>query len=476
MKTIKNKLVSIFVAIVIVPIVLLGFLSYSKSKDILENELKINNLNILKEVNKLYLENFLDGIETDVQALTERINTNEIFVNKEYDEIVFKEWELYRNINPYVEYIYVGTRYNQMLTNPVYEIPENYKCIDRPWYITGIKNLGKPAWTKAYNEASSNAARVSATKALKDSNGNDIGVFSMDISLNVLTEVIDKLNLGKNANVFIINNEGTVLTHTNKEKINENLSGEIWIKDILENNEGSNLKNIDNNYYYVCHVTVKNTEWKLVALIPREQLSAKVASIKNITLLIGIICTIISIIIGMLISNRGFTKPIIFLRDASRKLANGNLNLDMNLNYTKRKDEIGDLAKSIEMIGDNFKIIIDQISSNSQNVESSVNKLEITSQQSVVAADEVAKTIQEIANGANEQAKDTEEAVWNINELGLLIEDNKNKLDELNESTNKVIELKEEGIQNIQELVKKTQINKESAQEIKGVIVNVNES
>ena len=476
LKGIKGRMVSIFIIMVLVPVSLLGFLSYFKSKEILEEELKTNNLIMLEEANRLYLESFLDEMENNAQIMAGKVDIDRVFSDPEYSDQIFNDWQIYRDINPHVEYIYVGNQNNKLFCNPRFDAPDGFTCTDRPWYISGISSPDKAAWTRAYNEVSTDNARISVAKAVKDSTGKNAGVFSMDISLNMLADVVNKLDLGDNAQVFVMGDKGTVLTHTNKEKINEDFSGNEWVKNILESDEGVYLKKVEDSSFYVPYVTVKNTGWKLVALIPRQNLAVKVSPIKNLTLLVGIICLMISIAMGMVISDRYFTKPIVFLRDISRKIADGNLIIKMNEKHAGRKDEIGDLARAIGMIKDNLKNIVGQMSETSQNLASSSEQLTATSQQSAVSADEVSRTIEEISIGATEQARDTEDAVGNVTQLGDLIEDNQNKLEELNQSADEVIGLKDEGIKNIQDLVKKTHMNQEASREISDVILNANES
>lgn len=185
---------------------------------------------------------------------------------------------------------------------------------------------------------------------------------------------------------------------------------------------------------------------------------------------------IIAIIIVYFIS-RSIAHPIINLSKIINRLANYDISIEKNSiteEYSIRKDEIGSITRSLGTMQNNFIALIKAISNTSKEVSTSSEELTATSQQSALAAEEVAKTIEEIANGASEQAKDTEQAAINISELDSLIEDNQNKLKELNLSANNVVSLKEEGIKNIEELVEKNIINQKSSREINQVIIDAN--
>ncbi|MCT4596117.1 MAG: methyl-accepting chemotaxis protein [Anaeromicrobium sp.] len=192
-------------------------------------------------------------------------------------------------------------------------------------------------------------------------------------------------------------------------------------------------------------------------------------------IVISIIAIIISIFIGIIIT-RSITIPISLAVSHIDEVANYDITRDVPSEFMNREDEIGGLARAIQKIEDNLRVIIKQIAYNSQNVTSSSDELAGTSQQASIAANEVAMAIGEISNRLNEQGKDTEKAVDNITELGVLIEEEQVKLSNLNQSTDQVIYLKAEGIKNIEDLVEKTKMNEKISKEINEVIMSSNES
>jgi len=142
----------------------------------------------------------------------------------------------------------------------------------------------------------------------------------------------------------------------------------------------------------------------------------------------------------------------------------------------KREDEIGDLSKAFQFIIENLRVVIGSVIDTSETLANSSEKLNETSRQSAIAADEVARTIEEIAKGASDQAIDTERGASAVVEFGSLIEENKNSINGLNTSTEKVNKLKDEGFEILNELVIKSEKNAESSKHIQDVIINTNES
>ena len=324
MKHIRTQVIVVFLVIILLPLAMLGILSYSKSVQIMENQLREENLKLIKEASHRYLEKYLNKLEHDVDALAKRVDMNR-FSDPEYRELLFNDWQVYRDANPQVEYIYIGTEDNELWVNPRYTPPEGFICIDRPWYITGVNNNGRLAWTEAYREASTGVLLISAVKLIESHTDQQPSVFSMDISLSELSRVVNELPMGEDVEIFILNNIGDVLAHSNHNENYADFADRDWVQELLKQNEGAYLREFDDGKKYVCYTTISNTGWKLLALIPRGHLEVKIAPIRSITIWIGLISALLAVIIGFALSNRHFIKPILQLSEQAEAIRNGNL-------------------------------------------------------------------------------------------------------------------------------------------------------
>ena len=325
MKHIRTQVIVVFLIIILLPLTLLGSLSYLKSKQIVEDQLREENLKLIKEVNHKYLEKYLSKLEHDVEVLANRVDTNRFFSDREYKELLFKDWQVYLEANPQIAYIYVGTQDNELWVNPRYDIPEGYKCVERPWYITAVNNNGRVAWTDAYREASTGVLQISAVKLLKNYSDKPLSVFSMDISLNEMSDVVNDLAMGENVEIFILKSSGDVLAHSEQNKNYADFAKNDWVQELLKQDEGAYLRNFDDGKKYVCYTTIRNTEWKLLALIPRGHLEVKIAPIRSLTIWIGLISALLAVLLALALSNRYFINPILQLIEQAEAIRRGNL-------------------------------------------------------------------------------------------------------------------------------------------------------
>lgn len=139
-----------------------------------------------------------------------------------------------------------------------------------------------------------------------------------------------------------------------------------------------------------------------------------------------------------------------------------------NLDLTKKidvhsNDEIGDLAKDINLLISAINDSITEIRLNAREVGKSASDISAATNQSTVAISEVSTTIQEMAQGATDQATETISSVENIQVLGEKIEENKSYLNLLNDLIAHITLLQDEGVSTVTGLVEK---NKESSQNI----------
>ncbi len=317
-----------------------------------------------------------------------------------------------------------------------------------------------------------------------------IGTVGVDISLDKLQSISSEIKMMKTGYGVILSHLGQYVTHPNQELVGTNIfDTEIAHKEELKKliTEGAIYNSIQKSKTtgkaaYATQVPIwigkSKTPWAVIVVTPINEIAEKVNILIYMLIFIGLLGLVTLVFIVWIVAGK-ISKPIIDLSEIIKRLSQYELSFDENskaIHYLKRRDEIGLITKSLATMQQNFIQLINNISHTSQQVASSSQELTATSQQAATASDEITRTIEEIANGASEQAKDTEKAVSNINELSKLISDDQRNLKELNHSANQVTKLKEEGLKDVQELVKKTEINQQASQEINGVIMNANES
>lgn len=193
----------------------------------------------------------------------------------------------------------------------------------------------------------------------------------------------------------------------------------------------------------------------------------------NIAISVAII--VISVLAAVVIT-RTITKPLKEAISSINEVADYDLTHEVSPALLARKDEFGHLGKAIQQIGDNLKLIIGEISDSSTTVASNAEQLAATSQQVSDTSKEVATTIEEIAKGAGEQASSTESGALNISELGELLAANKDYVNNLNMAAMVVGQLKDDGLNILEDLVDKTKLNNEASKTVHEIVLETSTS
>ncbi|AKL94648.1 methyl-accepting chemotaxis sensory transducer [Clostridium aceticum] len=202
------------------------------------------------------------------------------------------------------------------------------------------------------------------------------------------------------------------------------------------------------------------------------------AAINRNMLIVAISGIIAFIILGLILFNvsSDAIKTINRLKEQINFMASGDFSNNVAEDLINKQNEFGEISQAMAIMQNAIRDIIKSVIDKSQQVAASSEQLTATSQQSATAADEVASTIEEIAKGANHQARDTEEGVLFITDLGNMVEKNKDYIQHLNDSTERVNQLKSEGLKIVEGLVEKTDVSSKSSAEVQRVIVNTSES
>ncbi|GIP55487.1 helix-turn-helix domain-containing protein [Paenibacillus vini] len=124
---------------------------------------------------------------------------------------------------------------------------------------------------------------------------------------SILT-TIRKISKADSANnVFVMNNEGSVLSHTDSNLFLEDLSGEQYVQRILNQHETENSFTIDihNKKHLITYVKSEEMNWYFVSATPYSGLISNIDRLRNVTLLITV-----GIVLAGLLASIFLTKNI----------------------------------------------------------------------------------------------------------------------------------------------------------------------
>ena len=213
--------------------------------------------------------------------------------------------------------------------------------------------------------------------------------------------------------------------------------------------------------------------------IAKTESAAMISSNITSATTVSIMMLVIFIVIGsvlMLIAARMIVNPLNALMKNANIIATYNLKENIPEELTSRKDEIGALAKALQSIEENLKEMIKSVGKVSANVASTAGELANNCQEAGQVTEEMARTIQDVAQGATDQAESTAECMQRLDELGKLIESNKEHMEEMTDASNKVTDVAKVGRNILDSLSDKIKASNEATMQAYENMKQTNES
>ena len=203
----------------------------------------------------------------------------------------------------------------------------------------------------------SNDAPASFIAAPVYDQGLQAGVLAYQMPLGRISEVLARTKgLGESGHVYLVGQDGLVRNNPPETEVDEafslTLDGAV-VRAALDGTPGiGELADFDG----VAHVAAARplsfggSDWAVVALENKAEILAPSAGLRNTMMLIGGVLLALSALCSVLIA-RTITRPVAKLTDTMSEIA-GN-QLDTEVPGLERADELGDMAKAVEVFRQN---------------------------------------------------------------------------------------------------------------------------
>ncbi|MDR1550037.1 MAG: methyl-accepting chemotaxis protein [Hungatella sp.] len=271
------------------------------------------------------------------------------------EQEIFEVFDHYAKNHPETIYVYAATESGGYVVWPESSINKEYDPTTREWYQDAIKADGKIIRTSPYIDTATNSLITSNAKTLTNSQGKVIGTIGIDVSQSVISEMLSKMKMGKTGFSMIVHNSGIIMADGNNANNNFKKLDETGINGIEKILTDKDLKiNIDNQEYVGLTRKVEGTDWILASFMSGKELKESSKNVMTSVVLIGI-CILIAVVLLMSLSIRDIIVPLKKLTVIVDDLSQGNLDAEISI---KSKNEIGSLARSMEVLTTRLKTYI----------------------------------------------------------------------------------------------------------------------
>ncbi|MGL4772181.1 MAG: methyl-accepting chemotaxis protein [Clostridium sp.] len=305
-------------------------------------------------------------------------------------------------------------------------------------------------------------------RRMYDENRNFIGLFCKSIISNVYEPILNEYN-DEISNVFLVDNNGDIVYHPNKELI----GGKTGVEEL----DGPKYKNKDEvtqiNYTFnktdkvaMC-AYIEELDWYIYSSSDIKGIIKPIKAITNKVIFVLIISLVISIAVMYFISKK-FANPIKKLKEYMNMIASGDLSI--KINDIKTGDEIEELADEINLTTEGLSRILSDVNGSvvsvndySQNLSAINEELSATNSEITQAINGIAERIADTAAESQDCEEQTRSLEKSINNL-----ENKNQI--MTSESNDVVEAIGESSSKIDSLILSKSEATESFQELKGTM------
>lgn len=506
--SILSKVVIVFVIVAAVVTFMVGNISLSAQKNDLEMQSKAAAYHL-----EIFFEEYTTVVEqmalnTDVQTLLEETGPGANITESERYATVFNSMKKTAAADSdNIQAVWVGDIDANVLTqSDGYTSDSDFEITERAWYKAVEEE--KTILTDAYVDASTGNVILSAATPVYDQSGqNIIGVAGVDVALNHINELLPEYKIGNNGFVILATSEGNVIYHPNTDNQQKSLSELNADKTLIQAVEGGKDTSVHysadgkSKYGYVGRIG--STDYLTISCLPASEYFASLIRCIIIVLLL-VIAGIVVIIITIRHLATQLTKPIVALNDVAQELAEGNLDVTLDI---ASENEIGELADSIQKTVDRLKEYInyiDEISSVldrladgklkftlkydyagefakvktallhiSGSFEQMIEDIIDSSTQVSIGAEELSKAAQNIAEGAMTQAASVQELVATTESVSQQVEENTEDAQKSATETSRVTHMMQDSREQMNQMMEAMNKITETSNEVVSIIKTI---
>lgn len=241
------------------------------------------------------------------------------------------------------------------------------------------------------------------------------GIVAVDMSLETFAQLSQQVKLFDSGYGSIISNNGMFVTHPNKDYVTkpfaeqEQYTYRNEIQTAIQQGKASVIQDfssyLQEDSYIVTapiHIGKAETPWSLLVTVPTKEVLAQTTKLTWTMVIIGV-AGLIYLLIVLTWLIRRIVRPIVMAVAQVQAIADGNLAVEPLAEDSK--DELGHLAKAVNIMTSNTRTLIQEARQISNQASTYSDRLMSSTNNMSVSIDQVLTTTGELATGATLQAE-----------------------------------------------------------------------
>ncbi|MBP1175176.1 MULTISPECIES: methyl-accepting chemotaxis protein [Paenibacillus] len=407
----RTRLIISFLAVLLIPSVLIGYFSYQGATTQLSQQMGgsvYTNLYLIRS----NVNQYVAPIMKDLDVLTTEIKSDSIGTNQ---EALQKKLDVIVKAHPELDAALLGNAKGQYIRSPKKQ-EDDYDPRERKWYKNAMLEKGKVFVGVPVASVTTGNLVVNISGTLEDGEG----AVSLALNLDKMGESLQSVKIGERGGLIIVDSEHKVVSGTgtafNKagKKPADAIEGLPEVATTVENDTPS-MSQIQFMNRDMLAFTLKDplTGWNIIALSDLEDYSDAAQPILKQSLIV-IVISILAAAIIIVLMVRSFLIPLRKLQAGTRIVRDGNLTERVNLSS---KDEFGELAQNFDQMTHSLHTMVSEVNQTSSRLASSSLMIKESTEQTTESVQHVAETVMESAENAATSAEASEQTANAVEEM-----------------------------------------------------------
>lgn len=296
-------------------------------------------------------------------------------------------------INRNVEPVLVTWKYRNVAGKVIRtEVSPNdgYDPRNRPWYL-GAKKTEDTYWTDPYVFFTDRKIGIGVSCALISKENDFLGVVGIDIDLDLISEFLKTMKIGKNGAAILINKADQIFAYRDASKIIMKDSEGFrpvkldefdvdWIRQAVMKYKQTGEENFcfhfgDRNYIASFSKITEafGNDWKIVVVAPEDDFLGPLRKTNKLTVGFSFMILVFGVFIATMIARR-VSRPIMRLTENIRGMGQGNLEFRIDVG---NQMETAELAEEFNKMSEDLRHYIQELKQTTADNERFQTELDI---------------------------------------------------------------------------------------------------
>lgn len=452
--SLKYKVMGILILIIAVPLIILGIISYVETQSSIKGLVE-EDLDHMSEATAKSIEEEIDAIYRNVKIMSYRQDLIDITTGNE--ESLGNAFNYLSNVARENDDLIL----NLVVTDSTGKAIITSDTMTPDMDLSGVKNIQDSLNGEASNSGVIEASGTDETVHIVSisyplmSNGQVTGTLIGALRFDNIAKHVEEVTVGKKGYGFLIDKDGLVLNHPDKDRIlSENLMEtgseelKVLIKDAQEGNTGNGQYSYNGNQKIVSYVPVG--DWIVTTTADYIEVMKPAHDIRRNVIITIILALLISIIVGFLFVNKNIVKPITHLEALMNKVGKGDLRVASNVTTG---DELQKLSEGFNAMVLNQSNLVSTIIKDANDMYHSSEELAASIEEVTASTEQISENIQNVAGVTVRQDDSIVEISEVLVQLSSLIQIAQRRASMASDNSNETMDVATEGRSKIREAV-----------------------